>query len=542
MQLRLVADTVRGHRTGLALWLVVGAAAQYATASLLAQEFRSTPGGGAALAPSVEAAAQALRILRWPAERLDTLGGYLTYHNILLLPLLLGLYAAIAGAQAVRGAESSGTLAEVLATGWSRLAVVRDRALGFLLVLIAISIGISFGTYAGLMSGGEQDLLGSTASVGEAALCAFTFYALAMLVSQLTRSARSGTGVTVLVMSLLYVFTNLWDKAGPFAIARFLSPFYYFQESRALVPGHGFNPLATLALAAMSILLLGAAAWAFQRRDYASSLWARKPSGAATGPVSIRKPWLAAYWTASLARQRLGLLGWASGTAAFAVLVTYLEPEVRRIWGQLEYFKRFLAITGADSLTAEYLSFAGGLLAPVVAAYAATQVAAWISELREGRVELLLAAPLSWSRLVLERLLALTGGVAVITAAAVGGLLVGAFAAGVPLRTDGLARLAAETILFGVAIGAIGAVLAGSLRTGLATAALAVFLVASYLVQLLGPAYGWPTWVTRLSVFDAFGRPYLEVPPAAGLILLGGLVLVGSIGAAWLSERSPKVA
>jgi len=542
VRLRLVADTVRGHRTGIALWLVVGAATQYLTASMLVQEFNSTPGGAAVLAPSVEAAAQALRMLRWPAERLDTLGGYLTYHNILLLPLFLGLYAAMAGAKALRGAESSGSLEEVLATGWSRIAVVRDRALGFLVVLVAISIGVTLGTYAGLMSGGEQDLLGSTVSIGEAALCAFTFYALAMLVSQLTRSARSGTGVTVLVMSLLYVFTNLWDKAGPLAVVRFLSPFYYFQESRALVPGHSFNPLATLALAAISILLLGVAAWVFERRDYASPLWGRTPSRAVTGPVSVRRPWLAAYWSASLVRQLLGLLAWATGTAAFAVLVTYLEPEVRSLWDRLEYFKRFLAITGADSLTAEYLAFAGGLLAPVVAAYAATQVAAWISELREGRVELLLAAPLSWSRLVLERLLALTGGVAVITAAAVAGLLAGALAAGVPLRADGLARLAGVTMLFGVAIGAIGAVLAGCFRTGLAATALVVFLVASYLVQLLGPAYSWPDWVTRLSVFDAFGRPYLEVPPAAGLILLGSLVLVGSIGAAWLSERSPKVA
>ena len=538
----LIADTVRAHRTGIILWMIVGAAAQLATASMLAQEFRTTPGGGAALAPGVEAAAQALRVLRWPAERLDTLGGYLTYHNVLLVPLLLGLYAAVAGAQAIRGAELGGSLEEVLATGRRRFAVLTQRAFGFLVTTALIAVGLGAGTAIGLAAGGEADTVGAFVTVGEAALCAFTFYALAVLVSQLTRTTRTAVGITALVMSALYVFTNVWDKAGPLAVVRFISPFYYFQQSRVLVPGHGFDLAATVVLALIPLALLAAAAWAFEHRDYASVVAARPAVDTRPRRVTLTAPWLRALWSSTLVRQRYGLSAWIVATASMAVFVSYLEPEVRKLWDQVDYFRRFIAISGVGSLTDQYIAYAGTLIAPVVAAYATTQVAAWIADLRQGRVELILSSPVAWTRLVVERSLALSAGAALIVAAAIGGLTAGAQAAGVPLRGDGLVRLAADGLLFGLAIGGLGAVLVAVMRTGLATALLAVFLVVTYLVDLLAQAYDWPAWVGNLSVFDAFGQPYIAVPAASGLALLAGLALFGTAAAAWISERTPKVA
>ena len=74
----------------------------------------------------------------------------------------------------------------------------------------------------------------------------------------------------------LYLFTNVWQELGPAGWARFISPFYYFDASRALVPGYGLDLPAAAALLAMTALLIGAAAWAFQRRDYAAALWSRR--------------------------------------------------------------------------------------------------------------------------------------------------------------------------------------------------------------------------------------------------------------------------
>ena len=141
-RLSLVLDTVRAHRIGALAWVVGGGLAMFGMAVALATEMDDFPGGAAGLAASVMAGAEALRPLRWPAERLDTLGGYLTYHNVTLYTFALAIYGLVQGARAIRGDEERGSLEEVLATGHPRIAVLRDRAIGFALVIAAICTGL----------------------------------------------------------------------------------------------------------------------------------------------------------------------------------------------------------------------------------------------------------------------------------------------------------------------------------------------------------------------------------------------------------------
>jgi ABC-2 type transport system permease protein len=71
----LVADTIRSHRWGILVWVGGGAVAMYAIALGFAAEAARLAGGARAMAASLQAGAQALRLLRWRAERLDTLAG-----------------------------------------------------------------------------------------------------------------------------------------------------------------------------------------------------------------------------------------------------------------------------------------------------------------------------------------------------------------------------------------------------------------------------------------------------------------------------------
>jgi ABC-2 type transport system permease protein len=112
----LVADTVRAHRWGIGGWIVGSAVAMYAIAAGFDAEVARFAGGAKAMAESMRPGVEAMRLLRWPADRLDTLGGYLTYHNVTLFVLFLTLYAAVQGAHAIRGAEPGGMPAEILAT------------------------------------------------------------------------------------------------------------------------------------------------------------------------------------------------------------------------------------------------------------------------------------------------------------------------------------------------------------------------------------------------------------------------------------------
>lgn len=507
----------------------------------LATEMKDYPGGAKAFAESLRPGIEALRPMRWPAERLDTLGGYITYHNLTLVALFLALYAAVQGAGAVRGGEERHSLEEVLASGWSRGAVVRDRAAGFLLVLLGISIGLALGVGLALAAAGEPNWGGSFIALLTGGLAAMVGYALGLLVSQLTGRARTASGISAAVLVTLYVLTNVWDQLGPFAFVRFVSPFHWANASRALVPGHGFDGPATLALVVLAGALVALAAWAFERRDYGGVLWPRRARVEAPGPVTVQRPMLRWLWTGALLRGRAGLLWWGLSGAAFAALVVLLEPTVMDAW---DAFKAYMGGAAGPGATpeAQYLAFAGEVIMPFVAAYVLTQASGWVADLAQGRVEAVLAAPVSWTRLVLERILAVAAGVAVLTAGTLTGLVVTALVIDLPVDAAGLARVAVDCMLLGVALAGVAALVVAGLRSGLAVIALAVFVGVSYLVSLFAPMFDWPEWLARFSFFTAFGHPYLEWPAWGGILVLGGLALIGGTSAVVVAERTPKVA
>lgn len=516
----------------------------YAMATAIASEMSRFPGGAKALADSIWPGVQALRPLRWPAERLDTLSGYLTYHNITLFTFFLSVYAAVQGARALRGAEDKHSLEEILATGWSRRAVIRDRAAGFFVTLALISLGLGLGVAASVAAGGEPDLAGSLVTMMASGLCAMVAYSLGLLVSQLTSTSRTAAGVSAILLTVLYVGTNVWEELGPLGVLRFISPFHFANFSRALVPGHGLDAPSMVALLAMAAILLGLSAWAFEHRDYGSPVWAhrRKPVRSANRPSRVQRRMLGSIWMAILLRGRFGLLAWAGAAAAFSGLMMLLQPTVMDAWAAFGFYFSGASGGAVISPEAQYTSFAGEIITPIIAAFVITQATGWVADLAQGRVEAILAAPVSWSRLVWERLLAVTAGVAGVTAGALGGLASGSAAVGAEVSASGLVRLAADGVLLGAALGAIAAIVVAWLRSAVAVTVLAVFVGASFLLSYLVPLFAWPEWVNRLSVFSAFGHPYLEWPALGGLAVLLALAIPGGLLAAAIAERTPKVA
>lgn len=538
---RLVAETIRGHRVAIVAWVVGGTAAMYGIALGYAKEVARFPGGAKGMGERLAAAAEALRPLRWPANRLDTLGGYITYHNVTLFALFLAVWAAIQGARAVGDLERKHSLEEILATGRPRTSVVVDRTAGFLIALTLIAVGVGLGLGASMAAGGEPDLGGSLVTIAAAGLCALPAYALGLLVSQVVGSPRKASSISASIVTALYVYTNVWDRTGPFEALRFVSPFFHFDRSRALVPGEGADLPSMVVLLAMATAGIAAGAWAFQRRDYASRLWARPERRATGAVVHIQRPSLRRVWSATLFRERGALLAWAIGAALYMGLVAWLEAAATDVWEQMRFMRELLALEGV-SASDQYLSLVSELLALIVAAFVISQAAGWVADLREGRVEAILSGPISWSRLVWERLVMLVVGVTVITAAAMVALASAGAAAGTDLNDAGLVRLAGDTILFGAGLGAVAAIAVAWLRGRSAVVALSLFVVASYLLVLFVPLFDWPTWIERVSVFGAFGHPYLEVPPLGGLVTLGVLGSLGAVAGAVIATRTPKVA
>jgi ABC-2 type transport system permease protein len=543
----LVRDTLRVHRVGAATWIVAGGLTMFGMGAAVATEMADFPGGSQALAASVAAGAEAMRLLRWPAERLDTLGGYVTYHNVILFNVLLAVYGVIQGARDIRGGEERGTLEEVLATGHARSAVVRDRAVGFTLLAAVIGLGLGLGVEAGLAFGDASDLGGALITMGTCALLAVVGYALGMLVSQVVGSARAASGIGAAVMCGLYLATNAVDSLGPAApFVRLVSPFHHANASRALVPGYGFDPLATAALVGMAVVMFALAAWAFQRRDYAAPLWVRRVGAArsddaAIGPVTVPHRMLGSVAAATVRRGWVGMAVWSGCTAAFVWMFAALQPAVMDVWSEFDFLDAMTGAIGTTSAEDAYWSYIGEFVTPVIAAYVITQASGWVADLAQGRVEIALSGPVTWTMLVRGRLVATTAGVAAILAATVMGLVIGATAVGSSIDPVGISRMVAMGLLFGVALAAVAAIAVAVVRRPVVVTVLAVLVGASYLVAFLVPMFGWPDWLNRMSVFWAFGHPYLRVPTASGLAVLIVLAVVGSMAATALAERTPKV-
>lgn len=546
----LVRDTVRSHRVGALAWMVGGGLAMLGTAAALAAEMRDFPGGPAGLAASVSAGAEAMRLLRWPAERLDTLGGYLTYHNVILFNLFLAIYGLVQGARDVRGAEERGALEEVLATGHPRRAVVRDRSIGFAVVAGLIGLGIGLGLAAGVAAGGQPDLGGSLITMAISGLVAFVGYSLGMLLSQLVGSVRAAGGIGSVLLCALYVATNVEDDLGPLGFVRFLSPFHWANQSRALVPGHGLDPVATLALVLLAAAMLALAARAFTLRDYAAPLWVprRRDTGsrAAAGPAApaadrIPHRMLGSVAASTVRRGWVGLVVWAACVAAFTAMFAALQPQVMEYWNQFDFASALAGATGSTSPEDTYWSFAGEFFTPVIAAYVITQASGWVADLTQGRVEMVLSAPVTWPMLVRGRLVATGVGVAAIIAGALTGLATGAASVASPLDPAAVARLVVVGLLFGAALSAVAAIVVALVRRPLAVTIMAMVVGASYLLAWLVPALEWPAWLNRLSVFWAFGHPYLAWPTGAQWVVLGALAIVGSVAAGAIADRTPKV-
>ena len=132
-----------------------------------------------------------------------------------------------------------------------------------------------------------------------------------------------------------------------------------------------------------------------------------------------------------------------------------------------------------------------------------------------------LSGPVTWTMLVRGRLVATTVGVAAILAAAGGGpddRRRRGRRIGRPGRRG--AHAGAPDSCSGPRSAAVAAIAVAVVRRSVAVTVLAVVVGASYLLAYLVPVLGWPDWLNRISVFWAFGHPYLRLPPTSGLVVL----------------------
>lgn len=510
----------------------------YFEALAIAAELRDYPGGPEVLAKSIYPTIEGMRIIRWPADRLDTLGGYLAYHNIVLFNFFLAIFAAIQGARLLRALEENRTIEFYLATGLSRRRIIILRANSYFFSQLLISLALGIATAFALASSNEANTKGAIITLLAGGICILPFFGLGLLISQFVNSAKTASGVTSIVVTLIYVVDNISGKFEWLSWFKFLSPFYYANLSRPVIPGFDANYWAWLLMIFVCSIFIAISILLVKRRDLESTVF-QKPN------INTKEHNAQVYVPRTLVgdilyRQRLGIFAWMVTVSTFIGVFISMLNGIVGIWKEFAFLDQFSSYGFGNSPEEQYLALVFEVLPPFLAAFVITQSSKWTSDLNQGRVQLLLSTPITWSGLILRRVVATFLGALLIIVFSTATTVVGGVLQDVEINMFAVFRVFVMSILFVLAFSAINALLVAILRGKNPTHFISIYVGAAWLIGFMAPYLNWPSWIVRFSVFEAFGHPFVQWPAALNISLI--LVMSGPVllSAMYLAERSPK--
>lgn len=530
---------MREKRATILAWAIGGALAMYFEALAIAAELRDFPGGPEVLAKSIYPTIEGMRIIRWPADRLDTLGGYLAYHNVVIFNFFLAIFAGVQGARLLRHLEEKKIAEFYLATGISRTRILSLRSTAYFISQLFISLSLGLGTAVAMAASDATNTSGSIITLLAGGVCIFPFFGLGLLISQFTHSARTAAGITSVFITVIYVLDNISGKYGWLEWFTYLSPFHYANLTRPLIPGFETNYFTWFLMLAVGILFIAMSSSLVERRDIDAISFnrSRKSDKRVDKTKLVPKTIVGDI----LWRQRYGLAAWVITTTAFIGVFIAMMSGVIDIWRQFAFLEQFTSSGFGSSPEEQYLAMVFEILPPFVAAYIIFQSAKWTTDLIEGRVQLFLSLPLSWSGLIMRRVAATTIGSEFIVIFSLLMAILGGYLQGVSVSIIGVLRVLAMLTLFILAFSSLSALLVAILHGRNATQIVSIYVGAAWLIGFMAPYLNWPHWLVRLSIFDAFGHPYVDFPGSTSFLIIAVMIVPGMIGALEIAERSPKV-
>jgi ABC-2 type transport system permease protein len=460
---------------------------------------------------------------------LGTLGGYVTWKYGLTFVLATSLWSILGLSSTLAGEASKGSLDLVATTpfGKRRIAIEKVAAHVTMLVLalafMAVMITVSSNVFGDAALG---DPISPLQAIGFAlwlGCLALFFGGLAFALAPVL--GRGGAaGVSGIALAVAWTVHGL--DAGPLAV---LSPFRWLENHIPLVGQFDWPALALVG--GIAAVFLGLGVELFARRDLGVTVGLGLPQlpGAVLG---VRGPTSRAF-----GEQLPRAIWWGLGLGLMGALIASLVgPMSAQLSGDANLLKVLRAVFPGFDLTS-----AGGFLQVFVELFfiaagfaAATLVSKWASDETGGRLEEVLATPLTRVRWLVSGAIAAFIGAVIVTVIFALGVASGA-ASG--RATAGTALLGSASLgLYMAALIGIGVAVGGLWRTSIAAEVVALLVVATYLLDLLAPPLNLPDWLHQLALTAHFGRPMLGTWDAVGviacLVLAFGGVAVGAWGMA----------
>jgi ABC-2 type transport system permease protein len=237
-------------------------------------------------------------------------------------------------------------------------------------------------------------------------------------------------------------------------------------------------------------------------------------------------------------------IAWGAGIGFFGLAI---GSAASGFMDQLRNSPQFVELLSTAFPNVDYGS-AGGFLQLLFVEFgvilaglaAASFVGGWASDETSGRLEMVLATPLSRVRWATAGGVAMLVNVAIFTALIAAGIGIGVSTTGSSVATPVVGSLVLG--LYAAALVGIGHAVGGVLGTRFASTAVIVFVIVTWFVQLLGALLKLPDFIRQLALNSHLGQSMVGVWDLSGIVacvlLAVGGIAIGTLAFARRDLRS----
>ncbi len=495
------------------------------------------------------AEAEYMKAMRFLGEAVaaGTTEGYVTWHTVGILPVLLGIWAVLAGARVLRREEERGIAELVLTANASRVQFALQKVGAFALAVMLTAPLIAAGAIIG--EAVAQVAVRPVAALLMAcnvSLAALTFGLLALLIAQFTHRAVVAAGLAFAALLAAYILNGAGRIIAGAEWVQRLTPLYYHDLSKPLIASYGVNALGMLVLVGMCLALAIASIVLFLRRDIGGTAFAyaiRLPTRSvqnqrasalqhAASDVTLR-----GVFPRTIASERMIVLEWLVGMVVLTAWLIYLARDFKDTIAALiasapAYAQLFRSVTLGTDIG--YISGMMLLYTPaLMTIYALALAMAWPHDLDHGREELILVTPKPHWRVMLEQFGAVTLAAIAGPLCAAATVMLAASLAGLSIDSGRVITAFLGMVPLQLLTAALVFALSGWLRAGMILLVVGIAIGLSYVADLLDPLLKLPAWLVSLSIFHQYGDPFLDTPNWAAwttlTLLAAALLLVGLV-------------
>ena len=530
----IYGKTLRDSRRAILLVGVLGGGFMLLTAAPYGVEF-TTPESRQALVAQMTSLPAVFRGLLGEPIRIDLLGGFVSWRTGNVLPVMLGMWSVVALSGTLAGEAVKGSLDLLASTPQSRRSIALQK-LGAHLTGIAIAMLLTaILTWAGgqafaVLPGDEISFAAAASFAMWAGLLMLASGAAAFAVGPFVGRTRA-LGIGLLMLFGGYLIASYGALAPEIDALAPLSWYAWTEGHRPLAGVTDWPSLALLGGTTVALLVIGVLG--FERVDVGQAGrlgWLRLPGL----PAGIRGPFVR-----QLSDRTAVAIGWGLGIGLYGALIAASSKQFAESIGSLPQIVELIKLLypsidiNEPSGLLQLAFFAFGSL--MVALAGVTALAGWATDEGEGRLDLVLSAPIARVTWAIKSGVGVMASIALTTAVMAALVAVGVASAGgsivEPVLGSAVLGLAAA------AFAGIGLAVGGIVRSSLAVPVAAALAIGTFLLDTLGAALDLPDVVLDLSIYMHLGQPLAGSYDPVGLAVAGALATGGVLLGAWGLQR-----